>query len=523
MLTRVLDMARFIHHRFAVHNTANTISGLDNLRKARYYSTLQTSEREGESTPRNVLVRSIATIVQKTGRWDELLKALCVASSSKITPPIAVQVLKRIKKPEVALTFFNWLENHDGFAHDSLCYSAIIKVLTKGRNLSCTAIAGSLLQKKVDLGLVVFQADYDHVLHQWAVSRRSDEALSLLNQMVSHGFSPSVISSRVLLEELFCSGKEDLAWDLFNNILNRKINVLHTEIFNVAMKFLCVKGKLEEALGLFKKMKSEDHKPDLESFNILIKGCCEKGEAKVLSELLKNMLDDEVKPNSYTMNLLIKELCKLGRADYGNRLFNYMRTVGWIDRKFVYSQLVESLCDDGRCLKAVKVFVKMVRRGHHPKPRLYDDLVRRLCASGGLNEAFELKDLISRKAFLPAVDVYNGLIDGLCLISRMDLVEKLLVKFHEEGLKPDGETYKMVLRGYCLSRNARAAAEWAERMKEGGFIPDMESCDMLKNFPAAAEGKKVEEEAQERSCGEVMAPSGEDSLNVCQVNEIQMK
>lgn len=482
-------MARFMHHRFAIQNTANSIFGFDIPRKARFYSKLQISEKEDELIPRNVLVRSIAYVVQKADIWDTLLKELFVASASKITPPIAVQVLKRIKKPEVALKFFDWLDNHEGFSHDSLCYSAIIKVLTKDRNPSNAAIAESLLRKKINLGLVVIQADYDHLLHQWTVSRRSDLSLSLLDEMISHGFSPSVISCRVLLDELFCSKQEDLAWELFDNMLNRKINVLlHTEIFNVAMKYLCVKGKMEEALELFTKMKAENYKPNLESFNILIKGCCEKGEMKILCELFKSMIDDEIKPNSYTMNLLIKELCKQGRPDYANHLFNYMRMVGWIDRKFVYSQLVESLCNYGCPSKALKIFVKMVRRGHHPKPSLYGNLVQRLCANGRLNEAFELKDVILRKALLPGIDVYNGLIDGLCLTSRMDLVEKLLVEIHEEGLEPDKKIYNIVLRGYCLSRNAKAAVEWVERMKEGGSEPDMESSDMLANC-LAVEGK----------------------------------
>ncbi|KAL0917249.1 hypothetical protein M5K25_012296 [Dendrobium thyrsiflorum] len=506
-------MARFMQHRFAVQNTTNSIFGFDNLLKARCYSKLQIIEKEDELVPTNVLVRSIASIVQKTDRWDTLLKELCVASASKITPPIAVQVLKRIKKPEVAFKFFSWLDNQQGFSHDSLGYSAIIQVLAKDRNPSHTAIADSLLHKKIDLGLVVIQADYDHVLHQWAVSRSSDVALSLFNEMISHGFSPSAISCRVLLEELFRSKQEDLAWELFNNMLNRKINVLHADIFNVAMKYLCVKGKLEKALEIFTKMKAENYKPNLDSFNILIKGCCEKGEVKTLCELFKNMLDDEIKPNSYTMSLLIKELCKQGRPDYGNHLFNYMRLMGWIDRKFVYNQLVESLCNYGCCSKASKIFVKMVRRGHHPKPSLYGNLVQLLCTSGKLNEAFELKDLILRKAFLPGIDIYNGLINGLCLTKRMDLVEKLLVEIHEEGLEPDTQTFNIVLRGYCLSRNAKAAVELIERMKEEGFKPDMESYDKLANCLAADQGK-VDEEIQVKTCEEIIVPIAEDSSSV---------
>ncbi|KAK8951970.1 putative pentatricopeptide repeat-containing protein [Platanthera zijinensis] len=464
-------MARF-------QNTGISISSSDLLQRSSFHSTLHFNQKE-EILPTNVVVRSIAYIVQKTERWDSLLKELCLASSSEITPSVAVQVLKRIKKPDAALKFFQWLDAREGFSHDSLSYSAIIKVLSKNRNPSNASTADSLLHTKIDLGMQVIRADYDLVLRQLAVVRRSDAALPLLDEMVARGFNPSVISCRALLSELFRSRREDLGWEFFARILDGKIGTPRFEIVNVAMKNLCVKRDLHGALELFMKVKAENYKPNSESFNVLIKGCCEKGEVKILCEVFKSMLDDNVKPDSYTVNLLIKELCREGKPEFGNQLFNHMRRVGWIDRKFVYAQLVDSLCDYGWWLKAFKIFVKMVRRGHHPKRDSYDNLVRRLCTGGRVNEAFEAKDLTLRKGCLPVADIHNGLIDGLCLSGRMDLVEKLLAKIDVRGSEFDSRGYNIVLRGYCLSRNAVEAAKWAERMREAGLKPDGELHDVL--------------------------------------------
>jgi len=458
--------------RFMMQNSRNIfcfgVPVVETTQNARFYSKMQKNRGKED----NVLIRSMASIIQKTDKWDSLLKELCAVSASEITPPVAVQVLKRIKKPDLAFKFFDWLEHLKGFNHDGLTYTAILKVLTRDCNPSHASIADSLLRKKIRLGLDVTPADYDYVLHQWARVGRSDMGLPLLNEMIACGFTPAITSCSILLEELFGSKQEELGWDLFYRMLNGSIDALETETFNVAMKFLCVKGNLEEALDLFAIMRAEDYVPDLDSYNILIKGCCEKGEVKMVFNLFKHMLDIKVKPDSYTMNLLIKELCKQGRPEYGNDLFNHMRRVGWLDRKFVYTQLVESLTNYGWWMKALKIFVKMVRRGHHPKLGLYNNLIRRLCMGDRLREAHKLKDLMLVKGYLQGIEVYNGLIDGLCLIGRMEMVEKLLVELCNKGLSLNFETHNLILRGFCMMGDVKASLEWVEKMMEEGWEPN---------------------------------------------------
>lgn len=490
--SRLSSKYRTEYWRFMMQNPSNApcclVHVVQSLWNARCYSKL----RKNRAKEDNLLIRSMASIVVKTDKWDSLLKELCAVSESKITPSVAVQVLKRIKKPEVAFKFFEWLEHVDGFKHDGLTYTAILKVLTRDCNPYHTAIAGSLLRQKISAGFDATPADYDYVLHQCARVGRWAVALPLLNEMVARGFSPAITSCSILLEELFSSKQEDLGWDLFYRMLNGSIDAVETETFNVAMKFLCVKGKLDEALELFSTMRSKDYVPDVKSYNILIKGCCEKGEAKTVFSLFKHMLDMKVKPESYTVSLLIKELCKQGRPEYGNDLFNYMRRVGWLDRKFVYIQLVESLTNYGWWMKGLKIFLKMVRRGHHPKIGLYNNLVRRLCMGGRLKEAAKLKDLMLAKGYFPGTEIYSGLIDGLCLVGRMEMVEKNLLELHNKGFNLDFRTHNIILRGYCMSGNVKASMEWVEKMIENGWEPNGDSCKYITTC-LSANGRDVEE------------------------------
>ncbi|CAL9159384.1 unnamed protein product [Musa hybrid cultivar] len=75
---------------------------------------------DDKSISTNELVRSVAAVLEKTDKWDVLLNDLCAASASGITPSVAVQVLKGIKKPDIAFKYFEWLDNLQGFEHDSL-------------------------------------------------------------------------------------------------------------------------------------------------------------------------------------------------------------------------------------------------------------------------------------------------------------------------------------------------------------------------------------------------------------------
>ncbi|KAF9595428.1 hypothetical protein IFM89_000346 [Coptis chinensis] len=467
------------------------------------FSTLQEFQNKDNYRPVsiNVLVRSIVSIVHKTDEWDSLLSRLCVVSYSQITPKIAVQVIKRIRKPDIALKFFEWLEGCDGFKHDSLSYSAILKVLTKYSKPLHAEIADGLLHKKIGLGFDVIPSDFEIVLQQWVKVRKPEKALGLLDEMKRHGYVPSCSSCNVLLQGLFRSKQINLGLELFHQMQDGWIDALDSQSFNIVMKVACVGGRMEEAMVHFITMKGRDCMPDLDSFNNLIKGFSEKGDPEMICRLFKQMLDLKVKPDSYTINLLIKELCKQGRPECGNDLFNYMRRVGWIDKKFVYTQLVDSLCSYGWWLKAFKIFVKMVRKGHHPKVDIYSNLIRRLCVGGRIRQAYKLKDLIATKEFISDIDNYNALMEGICLAGRMDMAEKLLQEFQHKGLDPDLRMWNAVLRGYCMLKNVTAALGMLDKIKEKGMVPELGPCNNLISILMNEE--KVEEAMQVKNCIQV--------------------
>ncbi|KAF5182298.1 Pentatricopeptide repeat-containing protein [Thalictrum thalictroides] len=477
--------------------------GIVNLQSYRFWSSFREFQYEENhrTVSKSVLVRSIVSIIQKTDKWDTLLSRLCVVSSSKITPPIAVQVIKRIKKPDIALKFFEWLRGCNGFKHDSLTYSAILKVLTKDSSPAHATVADGLLQKKIDLGFEVSPTDYEFVLQQWVKVGKPEKALGLLDGMKSYGFVPSCLSCNIMLQGLFKAKRTDLGLELFHQMQDGWIDALDTQTFNIVMKVACIGRRMEEALRHFNTMKQRDCMPDLDSFNILIKGFSEKGETEMICCVFKQMLDLNVKPDSYTLNLLIKELCKQGRPERGNDLFYHMRRVGWIDKKFVYTQLVDSLCNYGWWLKALKIFVKMIRRGHHPKVSLYSNLVRRLCTGGRIRQAFKLKDFIVKKGFISDIEIYNALMEGVCLAGRMDMAEKLLHEYQHKRLDPDVRMWNALLRGHCMQKNVSKALGIVQKIKEIGMVPDLDPCNnLITNLIAE---KKIEEAMQVKSCIQV--------------------
>jgi hypothetical protein len=111
-----------------------------------------------DKMPLNILVRSIASIVERTERWESCVNGILSVASSQLTPKIAVQVIKRIHGPKLSLKFFEWLELNEGFHHDAYTFSAIIKVLTKKTGKSGYYIyqANSLLEEMIGRGFVLF-------------------------------------------------------------------------------------------------------------------------------------------------------------------------------------------------------------------------------------------------------------------------------------------------------------------------------------------------------------------------------
>ncbi|KAL5699019.1 hypothetical protein ACHQM5_029979 [Ranunculus cassubicifolius] len=456
----------------------------------------------------SVLVRSIVSIVHKTEQWDSLLTRLCLVSSSQITPPIAVQVIKRIKKPNLAFKFFEWLEDVKGFDHDSLTYSAILQVLSKVSKFEFAEIANGLLRKKIDLGYDVSPMDFEFVLKQWVRVGKVGNAYKVFDEMKKRGFVPSCLACNVLLQGLMKGKEKSLGMELFYEMRDGWVDSVDTQSFNSVMKVACIEGRMDDAFDLFNAMKEKDCRPDLDSFNILIQGFSEKGDVSMIGGLFRGMFDLRIKPDSYTMNLLIKELCKQGRPECGNDLFNYMRKVGWIDKKFVYIQLVESLCNYGWWLKALKVFVKMVRKGHHPKVSLYSNLMRRLCMGNRIRQAYRLKDLMEQKAFISSNENYNVLMEGVCLAGRMDMADKLLREFLHKGLDPDLRNWNALLRGHCVQMNVTKAMGILEKIKEKHMVPELRHCnDLINNL---MNEKRVEEALQVKSYIQVFQNTSSD-------------
>lgn len=231
------------------------------------------------------------------------------------------------------------------------------------------------------------------------------------------------------------NGKLELARKVFDLMEDRNVSS-----WNSIISSYNVLGYLNNAWGLFHKMKSSGVKPDIVTWNCLLSAHALHGSHKEVLAILRKMQDEGFRPNSSSITSVLQAVTELGLSTFGKEIHGYIVRNGLDYDVYVGTSLIDMYVKND-CLTSAQVF---------------------------------LDNMNNRN-----IVAWNSLISGYLSKGQFEDATRLLNHMEEEGIEPDSVTWNSLLSGYSIWGHKEEALAVIHQMKSSGLIPNVVSWTAL--------------------------------------------
>lgn len=329
---------------------------------------------------------------------------------SNLDSRCVAQVLElcAVEKPKLGIRFFVWAALHPTHRHTSYMYGKASKLLNLEKNPRII--------------------------------------VDVVDEYRAEGFAVSVKLFKVLLN--LCRAAEDAEMGLWVLKKMKEFRCMpDTVSYNVVIRLLVAKGRLNEAMGQLREMNSIDLYPDMVTYVSIIKGLCDAGSLEAATKLIKDMKGYGCEPNFVVYSTILDGICMHGSLDMALEFLGGMEreTEECKPNVVSYTTLIKGFVEKGMSSEALKILDRMDDSGLKPNIVTFATLLDGLCKEGQVEEARMV------------VDKFRG--DGvgydeLCSVLTLSLLragkdkesEEMFRSMLSRGLKPRGLTSSSIIR-----------------------------------------------------------------------------
>nr|POE63871.1 pentatricopeptide repeat-containing protein [Quercus suber] len=237
---------------------------------------------------------------------------------------------------------------------------------------------------------------------------------------------------------------------------------------DIAIRSLCLAGRVDQAVELVKEFSSKHSVPDTYTYNFIIKHLCKARSLSLIDDFIEDMRDNfDLKPDLVTYTILIDNVCNMKNLREATRLVKVLKKEGFKPDCFVYNTIMKGYCMLSNGSEAIGVYNEMKEEGVEPDLVTYNTLIFGLSKSGRVKEAKKILRVMTEKGHFPDTVTYTSLMNGLCregdALGALALLEEMEVR----GCSPNSCTYSTLLHGLCKARLLEKAKELYGVMKAG--------------------------------------------------------
>ncbi|KAJ4963534.1 hypothetical protein NE237_023473 [Protea cynaroides] len=421
------------------------------------------------------------------GEMDRAIEALEMMTDQKFGYPVdnficcsVITGFCRIRKPELALKFYEKVEKIGSFQPNVVTYTALVSALCIEGRLEEVSDLVCRMEKE---GVVLDAVFYSSWICGYFSEGILQEAFQKHKSMVESGIKPDVVSYTILIDGFSKEGNVEKAVGFLNEM--KKVGVKPNLVtYTAVIRGFCQKGKLDEAVSLFRKLEALGIVADEVTYSTLIDELCRKADFDQVFCLLDEMEKKGISTGIVTYNTVINGLSKVGKTCEADEIsksisgdnFTYTTLLhGYIEEKNVEgilktkrrleeegvhmdgimcNVLIKAFFMTGLVEDAYMIFKEMPEMGLHADSVTYYTMINGYCKVGRFNEALELFDTY-RASVVPDVVCYNFIIRRLCENGMLDMAIEVFTDFIEKGLPPSKATYMMVIRSVFKQGHGR--------------------------------------------------------------------
>jgi pentatricopeptide repeat protein len=349
----------------------------------------------------NILVK----IHCKEGRVDEALE-VCRHMIKNYPDSSSVETRQHLMKGlidagriEEALDLFREMKKQGVFS--AVVYNPLIKWFLELGNLDkANELRDEFMETRWvcndsgDRG-VVYATFMDWFFNQGKMKEAMESYKSWLDRPIDR-IVPETYN--VLLEVLLKHGKEKEAWALFDLMLDKHLlshaEVVNSDTFNIMVNECFKLGKIEEAIPTFKmvgrRRGSKAFEMDVAGYNNIIARFCENGMLLEAEMMFAELTAKPLPPDATSHRTLIDAFLKADRIDVALKLFKRMVDARLsVDANFG-NRVFDELIKNGKVVDCAQILSKMGEKVPKPDPSCYEVVIKGLCNESILDKSQDL-------------------------------------------------------------------------------------------------------------------------------------
>ncbi|KAG6487154.1 hypothetical protein ZIOFF_055737 [Zingiber officinale] len=358
---------------------------------------------------------------------------------------------------------------------DAYTYTILIRMLGRlGKTDEFISLFEEMIVKGCTLNIIV----YNTMLEALAKNHMVDKAFFVFSKMMENGCQPNEFTYSIFVFMLAAEGqlvRLDQVVDAANKYLNKSI-------YAYLVKTLSKLGHVSEAHRMFCRMWSFHDSGDRAACLSMLETLCSAGKTSEAMELLAKINDKGINADTVMYNMVFSALGKLKQVSCIYTLYEEMKTSGLLPSIFTYNILISSFGRVGLIDKASEVFEEMERNDCNPDIVSYNSLINCLGKNGELDEAHMRFMEMQEKGLNPDVVTYSTLIECFGKSNKIEMACRLFDEMLAEGCTPNIVTYNILLD--CLEKSGKTAEAYKlhASLKQHGLTPDSITYSILERL-----------------------------------------
>ncbi|KAF8117186.1 hypothetical protein N665_0012s0190 [Sinapis alba] len=309
--------------------------------------------------------------------------------------------------------------------------------------------AYAVTHRMKDAGIKPDVSTYNSLISGAAKQLLLTRAHQLFDEMLRSGLSPDMLSYNTLMSLYFKLGRHGEAFRVLNEDVHLSGLVPGVDTYNILLDALCKSGHVDNAVELFKHVKSRV-KPELMTYNILINGLCKSRRVSSVNWMLRELEKAGFTPNAVTYTTMLKLYFKTKMIEKGLKLFLKMKKEGYTFDGYASCAVVSALVKTGRSEEAYQCMHELVRSGRRSGDIVsYNTLLNLYFKDGDLDAVDDLLEEIELKGLKPDDYTHTIIVNGLLSIGHTGGAEKHLLCMGEKGMQPSVVTCNCLIDGLC--------------------------------------------------------------------------
>ncbi|KAJ6808921.1 pentatricopeptide repeat-containing protein-like, mitochondrial [Iris pallida] len=196
--------------------------------------------------------------------------------------------------------------------------------------------------------------------------------------------------------------------------------------YNILIKSLCSRGKLDEAFETLDIMEKNGIPPCLVSYNTLLNAFYGNNRFSDAENIWDRMKKENIKPDTMSFNTKLRGLVSAGKTLEAADLVGELKIHGLKPDTHSFTALIKGYLTDGNIEEAKKVYMDLTQNDCAPNKGTFAVMLPKLCDAGELDFALKLcNESMSRKRYADA-EVVQRVVDELVKASRVEEAEKLV-------------------------------------------------------------------------------------------------